>query len=214
MNDIQSQKKELRLAYKARRRELDQEYRRDVDRAIRETVLASAFWKDAERVFLYVSMWEEPDTRALIETALREGKRVYVPLCCPDRVMKAIRIRRLDELRPGMLNIPEPPAENEAAAPGELSLAVVPCVTATAEGARLGYGGGYYDRFLQLHRCPTICLCYGRILAETLPTDRNDVRMDVVITENGAIKAADPFHPGKGWNGSQTKSPESVWRTV
>ena len=86
-----------------------------------------------------------------------------------------------------MLNIPEPPAENEAAAPGELDLAVVPCVTTTTAGARLGYGGGCYDRFLRLHRCPTMCLCYGRILADELPTDENDVRMDVVVTENGAI---------------------------
>ena len=187
MESIGTQKKELRLAYKARRRELDQEYRREADRAIREAVMASTRWKNAERVFLYVSMWEEPDTRILIETALREGKRVYVPLCCPDRVMKAIRIQSTDELRPGMLNIPEPPAENEAAAPGELDLAVVPCVTTTTAGARLGYGGGYYDRFLRLHRCPTMCLCYGRILADELPTDENDVRMDVVVTENGAI---------------------------
>ena len=101
--------------------------------------------------------------------------------------MKAIRIQSTDELRPGMLNIPEPPAENEAAAPGELDLAVVPCVTTTTAGARLGYGGGYYDRFLRLHRCPAMCLCYGRILADELPTDEYDVRMDVVVTENGAI---------------------------
>ena len=178
-------KQELRRAYKAFGAELTREYRAFADCAIRSYVLHSEAWQRAESVFVYVSMWAEPDTRALIDAALAAGKRVYVPLCCPDRTMKAVRIRSLDELRPGTLNIPEPPEENETAAPGELDLAVVPCVTATADGARLGHGAGYYDRFLHLHACPAMCLCYGQMLADALPMDEHDIRMDFVATEAG-----------------------------
>ena len=182
--DIREQKKRLRRICRAKGEALTPAYRQEADRRIQTAVLESGLWQSAEGVFLYVSMRHEPDTRALIEAALREGKRVYVPLCLPDRSMRAARIRSLGELRPGTLGIPEPPADAEAASPGELDLAVVPCVTATRAGARLGHGAGYYDRFLRLHRCPTLCLCYAALLADELPTEAHDVPMDLVITED------------------------------
>ena len=156
-------KQELRRKFKACGATLTNEYRDFADCAIRAFVQYSEVWQRAESVFVYISMWAEPDTRALIEAALAEGKRVYVPLCCPDRTMKAVRITSLAELRPGTLNIPEPPAENEAAQPGMLDLAVVPCVTA----------------------CPAMCLCYGQMLADALPMDEHDVWMDYIATEAG-----------------------------
>ena len=178
-------KAELRRAFKARGAALTSEYRAAADRAIRDAVLQSEVWRRAERVFLYVSMWAEPDTRALIDAALEAGKSVYVPLCCPDNTMMAVRIRSFDALRPGMRGIPEPPADGEAAEPGTLELAVVPCVTAAKDGARLGHGAGYYDRFLNGHACQTMCLCYGQMLAHALPMDEHDVWMDFIVTESG-----------------------------
>lgn len=178
-------KKKLRRKYKTCGAALTAEYRAFADCAIYSLVQQSEAWQSAKRIFIYVSMWAEPDTRALIGTALREGKSVYVPLCCPDRVMKAVHIMNPDELRPGTLGIPEPPADGEAAQPGSLDLAIVPCITATADGARLGHGAGYYDRFLRLHACPALCLCYGQMLADELPMDENDIWMDGVATEAG-----------------------------
>ena len=188
MNDILDEKKRLRREFKARGAALTADYRLEADRAIREALLGSEAWRKAKSVFLYVSVGVEPDTRELLEAALKEGRRIYVPLCCPDRTMAAVRIESTAELSPGTLGIPEPPEENERAAPGDLDLAVVPCVTATREGARLGHGAGYYDRFLRLHACPSVCLCYGRMLADGLPTDKHDVRMDCIITEDGHSK--------------------------
>ncbi len=146
-------------------------------------MLAGAQWDAAESVFLYVSMWAEPDTRALLEDALAAGKRVYVPLCCPDRVMKAVRIRSTEALRPGMCGIPEPFDQTETASAGELDLLLVPCLTASRDGKRLGHGAGYYDRFLSGGHGITMCLCYEALLTETIPTDAHDVRMDFVQTE-------------------------------
>lgn len=188
-------KKQLRREFKAQGAALTAEYRAFADSAIRAFVLESELWQRAQSVFVYVSMWAEPDTRCLIEAALEEGKRVCVPLCCPERVMKAVRIESLDELRPGMLNIPEPPVDGETAQPGSLDLAIVPCITATAGGARLGHGAGYYDRFLHLHACPALCLCYGQLLTDTLPMDGHDVWMDGVVTEMG-ITGQEPGFSG------------------
>lgn len=183
MDQLHTLKKQLRREFKAQGGALTTDYRAAADRAIREKLRQDPRWQQARRVFIYVSMWDEPDTRVLIGEALAAGKQIYVPLCCPDRVMKAVRIRSLDELRPGTHDIPEPPSDNEAAAPGTLDLAVVPCLTATSVGARLGHGAGYYDRFLALHACPTLCLCYARLLADALPMDDNDVWMDTVLSD-------------------------------
>ncbi len=183
MEDTRELKKRLRREYKARGAALTPQYREKADRAILEAVLRDERWQRARSVFLYVSIWTEPDTRTLIDAAFTAGKRVYVPFCCPDRTMKALRIRNVEELRPGTHGIPEPPEDAEAAAPGEIDLAIVPCVTATRAGDRLGHGAGYYDRFLRLNGCPTICLCYRALLADRLPTETHDVQMDTVVSD-------------------------------
>jgi 5-formyltetrahydrofolate cyclo-ligase len=99
-----------------------------------------------------------------------------------------VRIQSFDELRPGFCGIPEPPAEAEDAGAGEISLAIVPCVTVTASGLRLGHGGGYYDHFLCRKDCEALCLCYAEMLAESLPEEPWDVRMDGVLTEKGYLR--------------------------
>ena len=182
---MDERKKELRRVYRARGAALTPAYREAADRAICAAVLGSAQWKRAEGVFAFVSMWAEPDTRPLLEAALREGKRLYPPRCVPDGEMEAVRVYSLDALRPGAYGIPEPPADAETA--GEPDLALVPCVSATRDGVRLGHGAGYYDRFLPRHGCMTLCLCYAAMLADALPTDKHDVPMDHVVTEDGII---------------------------
>ena len=182
---MDEQKKELRRAYRERGKQLTPAYRETADRAICAAVLGSAQWKRAGGVFAFVGMWAEPDTSPLLEAALREGKRLFLPRCAPDGEMQAARVYSLAALRPGAYGIPEPPADAETA--GEFDLALVPCVTATRDGARLGHGAGYYDRFLPRYGCTTMCLCYAAMLADALPTDDFDVPMDHVVTEDGII---------------------------
>ena len=181
-------KRELRRRLKARSASLTAEYRQASDAAIRGAVLDSELWQRAENVFLYVSMWKEPDTYTLLHAAFEASKRVYVPLCCPGGVMKAVRIHALDGLRPGTLGIPEPVDCSETAAPGTLDLAIVPCTAASRDGRRIGHGAGYYDRFLREHGCRTLCLCYEELITEEIPMDENDVWMDFVVTEKGTYR--------------------------
>ena len=179
------EKKALRRAMRERGELLTRAYREAADRAIRGHIQASGAWQRSASVFIYVSMWTEPDTRALLEEALKSGKTLYVPRCDPGRSMRAVRLASLDKLRPGTLGIPEPVGDRESAGPGDIELALIPCVTATRDGRRLGHGMGYYDRFLEQHRCRKLCLCYEALLSTELPTDAHDVLMDAVVTENG-----------------------------
>ena len=178
---VSAEKNALRRELRDWAAKLTEDYRRASDAAIRQSILDSEVWQSAKAVFVYVSMWTEPDTRALLEDALAAGKALYVPLCRPGGVLEAVRIRSVGELRPGTLSIPEPPEDGERAQTPDL--AVVPCVCASRDGRRLGHGAGYYDRFLEKTPCRTLCLCYEALLSEEIPTDEHDVRMDAVVTE-------------------------------
>ena len=180
---IREEKKALRRQVHAKGETLDGAYREEANRQIRERVLASDFWQQANSVFLFVSMWDEPDTYALLEDALQGGKAVYVPRMYPGRIMKAVRIYGLDELQPGTMGIPEPVNDRETAGTVGLSLALIPCVTAARDGRRMGHGVGYYDRFLVDRRCRKVCLCYEALLSDEVPMDTHDIPMDAVVTE-------------------------------
>ena len=181
------QKKALRREIKTRAAVLSEEDRKNADRSMFAWITGWTLWRRAESVFAYVSMWREPDTRALIDAALKAGKRVYVPRCYGEGVMKALRISSLDELTPGLMDSPEPP-ESAEEAPEQIDLALIPCVAAGLDGARLGHGAGYYDRFLAGHETVTVCLCHADLLTEGIPMGEFDRRMDYVITENGIKK--------------------------
>lgn len=163
---------------------LDPAYRAEASRSITEQVLALPEWRNAKTVMAYVSMAEEPDTKALIAAALAEGKTLLLPRCADRSVMEALPVTDPDSLVPGMLGIPEPPAAEGCAAP-DPELILVPCVAATPNGIRLGHGAGYYDRFLAEHRGMTVCLCFRPLLRADLPAEETDVPVDLVITDCG-----------------------------
>ncbi len=152
-------------------------------------VLSSPLYRQAASLFVYVSTEQEPDTCAIMEDAWKAGKAVYVPKCSGQGRMDAVRVFGWDDLAPGAYGVPEPvgaPADGLLPA---IDLAVVPCVSATAEGKRLGHGAGYYDRFLRAHPMPRLCLCFHALLLTDLPTDQLDAPMDAVITEEGTFSS-------------------------
>ncbi len=173
-------KEQIRRARKAMAEKLPAAYYRKADLAIREKVLALPAWREAKTVMAYVSVAGEPDTRALIDLAAVEGKRVLLPRC-PDRIrMEAVPFSGWERMRRSPFGIPEPEGE---AAEEKPELILIPCVAATAEGTRLGHGAGYYDRFLRTQDGLKVCLCFGAFLTERLPSDPWDLKMDLVLTE-------------------------------
>ena len=196
------EKKALRRLLKEKAAAIPPEKRRKYSAAITRSVLESAVYKNARSVFVYVSTPTEPDTRAILENALHAGKRVYVPKCIDMQTMQAVPIASLDELRPGRLGIYEPAHPPESAIPPDIDLAVIPCVGASPQGARLGHGAGYYDRFLAACETYKLCLCFSALLTPELPQGPCDVPMDAVITERSAESPARaPRIPETGTDG-------------
>jgi len=164
---------------------LDPAYLREAIAAITRKVLALPAWKKAKAVMAYVSLAKEPDTRAILEAALAEGKTLLLPRCVDGRNMLALPVSDLSALVPGKLGIPEPPPPEEGMVPPEPDLILVPCVAAAPNGVRLGHGAGYYDRFLAEHPAQTVCLCFRRLLRADLPADVTDILTDMVLTDEG-----------------------------
>lgn len=176
-------KRELRLKCAEIRKNLSPEYINSASDRIAAEVLKAPEYVAAESVFIYVSVPGEPGTSDIITDALERGKTVLVPKCVGDNML-AVKIRSLDDLRPGAFGIPEPIGSK--AWSGGIDLAVVPCAAASRDLNRLGHGRGYYDRFLAGREIFKLCLCFDKLLCD-VPTDGNDIKMNMVITETAKL---------------------------
>lgn len=184
--EIKTEKKRLRSFMKFRRALLTTEYLRQSDEGILYRLRALESYRKAAVIFSYVSMPEEVDTRRFIREALQEGKGIVVPRCEEGGIMNAYRIGSLDDLEPGAWGIWEPKRQCPKIQPDIIDLCVVPCVSASRTGVRLGYGGGYYDRYLPRTEAVRVLLCREQMLCEEIPEEAHDCRMDVVVTEEAA----------------------------
>jgi 5-formyltetrahydrofolate cyclo-ligase len=159
--------------------------RAEADRRILENLVSLREFQNANTIFSYVSTTDEVDTSALIERALCEGKRICVPLCISFGVMQTFAITGPDDLRSGKYDIPEPKPHCKQIPEEEIDLTIVPCVCADREGYRLGYGGGFYDRWMEKYRATSIILCRESIITESVPRESHDQCADILITDAG-----------------------------
>ena len=162
---------------------LPDEYVIQASRIIQEKVMSMRQYRSAQSIFLYVSTDGEPSTLRILSHALQNGKAVYVPKCINRQEMLAVRIRSLGELAPGAWGIPEPRHWTEEIKADALNLILVPCVSASLDGKRLGHGAGYYDRFLAGKADRAVCLCFHRLISDDIPITDNDVIIPMVLTE-------------------------------
>ena len=138
-------------------------------------------------VMVYADFRREPATGKLMEMLLEMGVRVGLPKCGPEGKMDAFVVESVEGLAPGRFGILEP-SEEKVLKPEELELVLVPGYGFDREKNRLGYGGGYYDRFLPKCTGAIVAgVCYGNCIVETLPTEPFDVKMDLIITEDGCL---------------------------
>ncbi len=175
-------KGDLRRRYLMRRRNFDLGTRRASDDAIRERVLAMPAVAEARCVVTYVGTPPEVDTRGIIEALLAQGKRVLAPVMSEDDGMRWGDVKSLDALVRGAFHFLEPSADMLARCPDDAPV-LVPLVAFTAAGDRLGRGGGHFDRFLAGHRGAKIGLAYECQLADEIPVEPHDARLDFVVTE-------------------------------
>ena len=138
----------------------------------------------APLVFTYVSAKDsEVDTHAIIADLLANGIRVACPKPVEGARMEWREIRSVGDLAPGKYGIPEPGASCKLAVPDVATVALVPGLLFDGNGHRLGYGGGYFDRFLAHFPGISIGLAYDFQVASSLPSESHDVPLHFVVTE-------------------------------
>ncbi len=146
-------------------------------------------YKNCESIFLYASIGSEVSTDEIINKAFTDGKRVAFPKCIDKKGnMKFYYVNSSSELMPGYYGIKTPPTHTEACFGDKNTLCIVPGLAFSSDGYRLGYGKGYYDRFLSEFKGVSIGLCYEECLRENIPTDEYDKKVNCLITDKRIYK--------------------------
>lgn len=176
-------KKDLRIHLKNIRRYNDETEKKRIDNLIADRFLNSEIFRNSDSVLIYVSYGSEIDTYGIIRRALADNKIVAVP-CCSGGIMEFYKLNAVDDLVPGSFGIPTVDTENKLPfyACGN-TVCVVPGLGFDEDGNRIGYGGGYYDRFLSDKSLGTAALCYEKCLVDHVPTERHDKTVDFIFTE-------------------------------
>lgn len=178
-------KKKIRSLYKNIRKYLSQCEKTDFDTRIFTTFINSDVYKSAEQIIIYVSVGKEVDTLNIIEYSLNNNKRVAIPVCI-DKNMYFYEIHSLSELMPGRFGIPAVDIHiSTEITDFEKAVCVVPGICFDSFGNRIGYGGGYYDRFLSVHSVKTVGLCYERCICSKLPEEKFDKQVNYILSEKG-----------------------------
>jgi 5-formyltetrahydrofolate cyclo-ligase len=185
-----SDKKQFRLQIARRISELSPDSLLSGDLAIFERLKAIPEFIAARRVFTYISMGREPDTRTAIEFLLSIGKTVAVPKVLGNGNMKMVTIKGMNALKPGPLGILEPEEEGQSLQTQEVDLILVPGMAFDKDGYRLGRGGGYYDRLLCRTCAFTVGLCREAAFVEKVPREAHDIPVHKIVTEE---RIAGPF---------------------
>lgn len=147
--------------------------------ALAEQLFAHPFYQNAPAIYAYLSYNQEVRTEPILRRAWEDGKRVAVPKIYGSE-MRFISIFPDSEITPGYRGIPEPVSDEATNEPEALML--MPGLAFTRDGLRMGYGGGFYDRFLAQEMHKTIALCYDFQLVDELPTEAHDVPVDAVLS--------------------------------
>jgi 5-formyltetrahydrofolate cyclo-ligase len=184
-------KSEIRINQKKRRSELSEEQRHLFDEAILHQLLETKEFQNCKRIFTYVSFQSEIDTLPIIEETFRLGKQVYIPKV-EAHGMEFYEIKSLEGLQRSTYGILEPIGGMDdrfafvATSKGQIeNLMLLPGLAFDLSGNRIGYGAGYYDKYLTLQRSDTfhkVALAYDFQLIERVPAEKFDICADVIIT--------------------------------
>ena len=151
--------------------------------ALFERFLALPEVQTADTVMVFYGTGREPNTVPLIQALLERGKRVALPVVLPHRGMEARQVLDIDQLIPNRFGIPEPDDSCPVIGKDEIAVALIPHLMVDREGYRLGWGGGYYDRWLTGFSGLTVCVCrHGRLL-EHMPREEFDIPVKLVLIE-------------------------------
>jgi len=166
------------------------EQKDEADKMLLNTLTHSGLLEDIKQVLCYVSVRSEAGTERIIRYCIGNGIRIAVPKCGKEGKMDFYYINDLSDLSCSYFGIPEP-EEDPSVIVSDFSgtLCIVPGMAFDTDGKRMGYGGGFYDRFLSAHSEITSAgLCYHSLLSGCIPSEPHDISVDYIITEKGIIE--------------------------
>ena len=165
-----------------------------MDKEILNRLCESRYFNEAKNIFIYISYGSEINTKDIINKALKENKRIYVPRTeFKSRIMDAVEISSLDNLIENSYGILEPSENEPHIDPNELDLIIVPGVAFDKKGGRMGYGAGFYDRYFKkinkdnIKRITKLALAYDFQVIDEVPMEELDMPVDFIITEKEFI---------------------------
>ncbi len=173
-------KTELRRTIREKKRAMTEDQIDEKSAELTRLFLRSEAYRKASAIYGYLPYNQEVRTVPLLEQALRDGKQVAVPKIYGD-TMRFIYLNDLSKVEKNTMGIPEP-IEDGPVAEDKTALVLMPGLAFTKQGDRMGYGGGFYDRFLaEEPDHPTVALCYDFQIVESLPTEEFDIPVDTVL---------------------------------
>lgn len=190
MYELRAKKCRLRERYINRRRMLPADIKKARDDKICSFLLSLASYRYSDIILMYYPCKDEVDIKSVIVQALSEGKKVALPKCRKeDRSMQFHFINSLDGLNQnGAFGMSEPPDTLPAYDPeldSRAAVCVIPAIVYDKEGFRIGYGKGFYDRYLPSFSGTKIGIAYNDFIIDKVPRGKYDLSADVLITEKG-----------------------------
>ncbi|NTV50207.1 MAG: 5-formyltetrahydrofolate cyclo-ligase [Geobacteraceae bacterium] len=183
-------KRSLRSQLLAQRRALSHDSWRDSSRAAQLNLLSLDEYIRAECIALYAPAHNETDTGMILTASFHAGKRVLYPAVCGHQMVFR-HVERIEELQEGAFGILEPCPTGVDHQADEADLIVVPGVAFDLTGHRIGYGKGFYDRFLQHPGCRAhlVGLCHDfQLTADAISADVHDIPMEIVVSDKRIIR--------------------------
>ena len=173
-------KKELRRTIRERKRAMTEEEIVSRSEKLGHLFAQSEAYKAAKTIYGYLPYNQEVRTVPMLEQALKDGKRVAVPKVYGEE-MKFLYLDDLTKVEKGYAGIPEPIADGPVA-DDETALVLMPGLAFDPAGHRIGYGGGFYDKFLAAEpNHPTLALCYEFQMLPKLDTEEHDIPVDTIV---------------------------------
>ena len=171
---------------------LDLNKKQKNDSIIKEKFLNSKEYINSQKIFIYISFKSEVDTKSIILRALKDKKEIFVPRTdIKNKVMDAVKINSFDNLKESAYGILEPSDTAEAVDCESIDLIVMPGAAFDINKSRIGYGAGYYDKYLNSitsKKVIKIALAYDFQIVDNIPSDKYDVPVDYVITNDNDIR--------------------------
>ena len=178
-------KAELRKQVLQEMKAISQEQKQALDQTLTERLLQHPFYQEAKLIATYLSFPHEFQTQELIEQALKDGKKVLIPKTYPKGRMDFV-VYDSQQLVKTSFGLLEPQGDLEVVAASQIDLIHVPGLAFTTEGYRIGYGGGYYDRYLENFSGHTLSTIYPCQIQDFI-SEKHDIPVQEVLIDEGNI---------------------------